>query len=128
MATHVGKDGFLTAGATSVGELRGYTLNETSDVVEDTVIGDDWKTRKSTLRDWNCSGDLFWDEADAGQLKLTVGSVVTLALYPEGAASGDTYKQGSSIITSFNITGRHDSLVEANFTADGNGTLSVLTV
>jgi len=128
MATHLGKEGILKSDTITVGEIRGYALNETSATVEDSVIGDDWTTHKATLRSWQVSGDLFWDEGDAGQGSLTVGSTVTLNLYPEGIGSGDTYKQGSAIITGFDITGRHDSLVEASFQAQGNGALSTLTV
>lgn len=128
MATHEGKYGVLKVSTTTVGEIRGYTLNETAATVDDTVMGDDWTTHKATQRSWQCSGDLFWDEADAGQLALTVGSTVTLNLYPEGADSGDTYKQGSAVIVGFDVTGRHDSVVEAAFSATGTGALATLTV
>ena len=40
MATHHGKEGVVTAGGTGVGELTGFTLETTSDVVEDTQLSD----------------------------------------------------------------------------------------
>lgn len=128
MANHLGKEGVLKVSTTTVAEIRGYTLNETSATTEDTVIGDSWTTHKATVRSWQASGDLFWDEVDTGQLSLTVGSTVTLNLYPEGGDTGDTYKSGSAIIVSFDITGRNDSMVEASFSATGSGALSTLTV
>jgi predicted secreted protein len=128
MANHLGKEGVMKISTTTVAEFRGYTLNESAATVEDTVIGDDWTTHQATQRSWQVSGDLFWDETDAGQLSLTNGSTVTLNLYPEGIGSGATYKQGRAIITGFDITGRHDSLVEASFSATGTGALSTLTV
>jgi hypothetical protein len=45
MATVLGKAGFLFVSSLTVLQFRGYTLNHTSDTVEDTVIGDDFKTR-----------------------------------------------------------------------------------
>ena len=40
MATHHGKEGVVTAGGTAVGELTGFTLETTGDVVEDTALTD----------------------------------------------------------------------------------------
>jgi len=128
MANHLGKEGVLNASSLTVAEVRGYSLSITTDEVEDTVIGDNWKTRRTTIKDWKVSGDLFWDETDAGQGALTIGSTVTIALYPEGLATSSTYYRGLANITSFDVTARHDSLVEATFSASGTGTLSTLTV
>lgn len=128
MANHLGKEGVLKVSTTTVAEIRGYTLNTSSATTEDTVIGDDWTTHKATQKSWQASGDLFWDEADNGQLALVVGSTVTLNLYPEGIASSSTYYSGAAIITGFDITARHDSMIEASFSANGTGALSTLTV
>jgi predicted secreted protein len=128
MANHLGKEGVLKVSTTTVAEIRGYALNESAATVEDTVIGDEWTTHQTTQRSFQVSGDLFWDETDTGQISLTVGSTVTLNLYPEGIGSGATYKQGSAIIVGFDITARHDSMIEASFSAQGTGTLSTLTV
>lgn len=128
MANHLGKEGVLKTSTTTVAEIRGYTLNESAATTEDSVIGDEWTTHKPTLRSWQASGDLFWDETDAGQLSLTVGSTVTLNLYPEGIAASSTYKSGAAIITGFDITARHDSMVEASFSAQGTGPLATLPV
>ena len=44
MATHFGKEGVVTAGGTGIGELTGYTLETTADVVEDTQLSDATKS------------------------------------------------------------------------------------
>ena len=44
MATHFGKEGVVTAGGTGIGELTGYTLETTADVVEDTQLSDSTKS------------------------------------------------------------------------------------
>ena len=41
MATHHGKEGVVTAGGTGIGELTGFTLETTGDVVEDTALTDE---------------------------------------------------------------------------------------
>jgi predicted secreted protein len=128
MANHLGREGLIKISSTTVGELRNYALSNSSDTVEDSVIGDTFRTRKATLRSWSVSGDLYWDETDAGQLTLTVGSSVTVNLYPEGADATDTYYSGGGIVTKFDISAAFDGMVEGSITIEGNGTLSTLTV
>lgn len=128
MSTSLGKDGYLKVSTTTVAEVRDYTLTTAADTTDTTVIGDDWKTNKITQKSWNANGTLFWDESDAGQAELAIGTTVTLDLYPGGVASGAYYKRGSANVTQFDITGRHDSMVEASWAAEGNGALTTLTV
>jgi hypothetical protein len=59
---------------------------------------------------------------------MTVGSEVTVDLYPMGIATASRYYQGRAIITSFDPNARHDGMVEVPFTAEGTGALSTLTV
>lgn len=128
MANHLGKEGIVRISATTVAELRGYSINESAANTEDTVIGDDWTTHRTTQKSWSASADLFWDETDAGQLTLTIGSAVTVSFYPEGVASSNTYKSGQALIEGLDLTGRHDSMVEYAASFKGNGALSTLTV
>ena len=128
MATYLGREGLVKISSTTIGELRNYSLTHTSDTVEDSVIGDTYRTRKASMKSWSASADLFCDEGDAGQILITIGSTVTLNLYPEGDAATDTYYSGSAIVTQFNPTASYDGLVEASIAFEGNGVLSTLTV
>jgi predicted secreted protein len=53
---------------------------------------------------------------------------VTLNVYPEGDASGDTYFSGSTIVTGKTVTSSFDGMVEASFELQGNGALTETTV
>jgi predicted secreted protein len=128
MATYLGREGLVKISSTTIGELRNYALTHTSDTVEDSVIGDTYRTRKGSMKTWSATGDLYWDEADAGQLLITIGSTVTLNLYPEGDAATDTYYSGSAIVTQFNVSASFDGIVEGSIAFEGNGVLSTLTV
>lgn len=128
MANHLGREGTVRISSTTIGELRNYALAHSADVVEDSTIGDTYRTRKMTLRTWSVNGDLYWDEVDAGQIALTVGSSVTVNLYPEGAASTAVYYSGGGIVTKFDISAAFDGMVEGSITIEGNGVLSTLTV
>jgi len=127
MANHLGREGLVKISATTIGELRNYALSHSSDTVEDSVIGDTYRTRLATMKTFSVSGDLYWDGTDAGRLLMTIGSSVTLNLYPEGADTGDVYYSGAAIVTKFDISGSFDGIVEGSTAFEGNGTLSTLT-
>jgi predicted secreted protein len=127
MATKLGREGLIKLSSTTIGELRNYALTHTSDTVEDSVLGDTYRTRLASMKSWSASGDLYWDEGDAGQLLITIGSSVTLNLYPEGASTGDVYYSGAAIVTQFNVSAAFDGIIEGSIQFEGNGPLSTLT-
>jgi predicted secreted protein len=127
MATHTGSEGTIKVATTTVGELRSYSLEQTADTIEDTSMGDTSRTYKSALKGWSGSASLFFDEADAGQLLLVLGTSIALKVYPEGASSGDKYYYGDAIITGSNISASFDGMVEAEITFTGTGALTLGT-
>jgi hypothetical protein len=127
MATKLGREGLIKLSSTTIGELRNYALTHSSDTVEDSVLGDTYRTRLASMKSFSVSGDLYWDETDAGQLLITIGSSVTLNLYPEGASVGDVYYSGAAIVTQFNVSASFDGIIEGQISFEGNGVLSVLT-
>ena len=127
MATKLGREGLIKLSSTTIGELRNYALTHSSDTVEDSVLGDTYRTRLASMKSFSVSGDLYWDETDAGQLLITIGSSVTLNLYPEGASTGDVYYSGAAIVTQFNVSASFDGVIEGQISFEGNGVLSTLT-
>jgi predicted secreted protein len=92
-------------------------------------MGDTARTYKSSLTSFSGSLDVFWDETDtSGQGALTIGSEVTLNVYPEGDTSGDTYYSGSAIVTGVSRSASFDGLVEASISVQGTGALTSTTV
>ena len=128
MATHKGSEGIIKVGTDSVLEIRSYSIEESADTLEDTSMGDSARTYKPSLTSFSGSLDVFWDEGDTGQSALSIGSEVTLNVYPEGDTAGDTYYSGSAIVTGVSRTGSFDGLVEASISVQGNGALTESTV
>lgn len=129
MATHTGSEGTVKVGSDAIAEIRSYSLEETADTLEDTSMGDSARTYKSSLKTFTGTVDVFWDETDtAGQGALTNGAAITLAVYPEGDASGDTYYSGSAIVTGVSRTASFDGMVEASISVQGTGDLTATTV
>ena len=129
MATHKGSEGLVKVGANTVAAVRSYSIEETGDTVEDSVIGTAARTYKPTLTSWTASMDIYWDEADTtGQGALTIGAEITVNLYPEGDTSGDTYYTGSAIVTGSSISASFDGMIEGSISLQGTGALSITTV
>lgn len=129
MATHKGSEGTVKVGSNAVAEIRSYSIEESADTLEDTSMGDSARTYKASLTSFSGSLDVFWDETDtSGQGALSIGAEVTLNVYPEGDASGDTYYTGSAIVTGVSRTASYDGLVEASISVQGNGALTESTV
>ena len=130
MATFKGNDGIVklgTSGGTNiVGEVRSYSLEHTSDTVEDTAMGDASRTHVATLKSFSGSLDVFWDDTDTnGQGAFVVGNTIEINLYPAGAS--DTYYSGEAIVTGVSRTGSFDGLVEASLSIQGTGDLTTTT-
>ncbi len=129
MATHKGSEGTVKVGTNAVAEIRSYSIEESADTLEDTSMGDSARSYKPSLTSFSGSLDVFWDETDtSGQGALSIGSEVTLNVYPEGDASGDTYYTGSAIVTGVSRSASFDGLVEASVSVQGNGALTETTV
>ena len=129
MATHTGSEGTVKVGSDAIAEIRSFSLEESADTLEDTTMGDTARTYKSSLTTFTGSVDVFWDETDTtGQGALTIGASVTLNVYPEGDASGDTYYSGTAIVTGVTRSSSFDGLVEASITVQGSGALTATTV
>ena len=129
MATHTGSEGTVKVGSNAIAEIRSFSIEETADTLEDTTMGDTARTYNSSLTSFSGSVDVLWDETDSsGQGALTIGAEVTLNLYPEGDAAGDTYLTGSAIVTGRSISSSYDGLVEMSITVQGNGALTSTTV
>ena len=128
MATHTGSEGTVHIGTNAVVEIRSYTLNESADTVEDTVMGDPARSFKPSLTSFDGTIDVYWDETDTdGQALLVPSAEVTIKFYPEGTATGDTYYTGTAIVTSRSISASFDNMVEMSIGVQGTGALTTAT-
>ena len=129
MATHTGVSGLVKVGTATVAEVRSFTLDTTAELLEDTALTDTSKTFQVGKKGATASIECFWDETDTnGQIAIAEGSQVTLALYPEGADSGDYYFSGTWLITANSTSTPTDGMIEATFSATLTGALTRGTV
>ena len=128
MATHHGKEGVVTAGGTAVGELTGFTLETTGDVVEDTALTDATKSFVAGRTSFSGTLEMHYDETDAQQETLTAGSEISFVLLPEGNSSGDQSFTGTGIVTGMSVNNSMDAIVSRSVTFQGTGALTKGTV
>ena len=128
MATHFGKEGVVTAGGTGIGELTGYTLETTADVVEDTQLSDATKSFVSGRTSFSGTLEMSYDETDSPQQTLTAGTTIAFILAPEGNSSGDETFTGSGIVTGMSVNVTLDGITTRSVTFQGTGTLTRGTV
>tara|TARA_B100000963_G_scaffold344250_1_gene346908 strand:+ start:476 stop:862 length:387 start_codon:yes stop_codon:yes gene_type:complete len=128
MATHHGKEGVVKAGGTAIGELTGFTLETTADVVEDTQLSDATKSFLAGRTSFSGTLEMSYDETDSPQQTLTAGSSIAFILLPEGATSGDESFTGSGIVTGMSVNNAMDAVVTRSITFQGTGALTRGTV
>lgn len=129
MATFKGNSGTVKVGANAIAEIRSFNIDESMDTIEDTAMGDTYRTYKTSLKAFSGSVDVFFDDTDAsGQGALTVGSEVTVNFQMEGDTTGSHLLTGSALVTGRTITSSFDGMVEASLTLQGTGALTETTV
>ena len=128
MATHHGKEGVVTAGGSGVGELTGFTLETTADVVEDTALTDATKSFVAGRTSFSGTLEMSYDETDSPQQTLTAGSSISFILLPEGNSSGDESFTGTGIVTGMSVSVPLDGITTRSVTFQGTGALTRGTV
>tara|TARA_A100001015_G_C14922258_1_gene684808 strand:- start:500 stop:886 length:387 start_codon:yes stop_codon:yes gene_type:complete len=125
MATFKGSAGKVTIGGSIVGEIRSFSIEESADTIEDTVMGDASKSFKSSLKSFTASIDALFDNDDAGQDALTIGAEVAAVFRSAGDGTGEMERSGTGIVTGITINQSYDGLVETSFTLQGTGDLAI---
>jgi hypothetical protein len=128
MATHHGKEGVVTVGGTAVGELTGFTLETTGDVVEDTALTDATKSFVAGRTSFSGTLEMHFDETDTPQTNLVAGASLAFILLPEGNASGDRSFTGTGIVTGMSVNNSMDAIISRTVTFQGTGALTIGTV
>ena len=128
MSTHHGKEGVVTVGGTGVGELTGFTLETTGDVVEDTALTDATKSFVAGRTSFSGTLEMHFDETDTPQTNLTAGSSLAFILLPEGNSSGDRSFTGTGIVTGMSVNNSMDAIISRTVTFQGTGALTIGTV
>ena len=134
MSSFVGNAGAIKIGGQTVAEVRSYSIELTSDTIEQTTMGDATRQYVKGLSSFSGSADVYWDPThfSLNGANVTSGAVgaaaTTLAVYPEGdVGATDKILSGNIIITGYTINGSFDGMIEASISFQGTGALSYAT-
>ena len=136
MASFVGNAGAIKINGAAVAEVRSYSIEMTSDTIEQTVMGDSTRQYVKGLSTFSGTADVYWDPDHFtgtvnidGEIFGSVGdSGATLAVYPEGdVGSSDKIMSGNIVITGYTINGTFDGMIEASISFQGTGPLTYAT-
>ena len=131
MATFIGKDGVIRSGANAVGETTEWSVDSSAEPVEDTALGDEWKTFKGGSdieKTWTFSLTSHWDDTDTnGQEAMTVGASISLELYPEGTTASNAKLTGTAIIDTVAIGVTRGAVNSRTISGQGSGALTIGT-
>jgi len=122
-----GNDGVVKVGTSPVGEMVSWDVEETAETYDCTTMGDEWERHIAGRKKWTASITLRWDPNDAGQTALTVGTAVSLKLYPAGDATGSEQLSGNATVTKVGRSVNKDDVVERTIELAGNGALTIGT-
>ena len=129
MATVSGNNGVVKIGSNQVAEVKSFDITETDNIIEDTGMGDSFKSFVSGVREASGTVTCHFDRTDSsGQEAMTVGAEVTLNLYPEGGQSGEREIQCTALITSVGVSQAINEIVERSFGFQANGGVTHSTV
>ena len=127
MAIHKGSEGTVHVGTDAIAEIKSYSVEETSDTIEVTTMGDGFRDYLPSLTSFSGSIDVFWDESDTAQQALQPSTEITLKFYVEGADTGDKYYTGTAIVTGLSVSSSFDGMVEASISVQGKSALTLET-
>jgi len=132
MATTKGSSGVVKlavdgGSVAAMGEVRSFTLSESADTIEDSVMGDTARTYVSSLTSATLSMDVYWDDADTVQLVMDASADLDWELYPTGTGTGEKYYSGGGLVTSKEITASFDGMVEGSFELQVSGAITEAT-
>lgn len=131
MAAYTGQDGTMSIGGTSVAELRSFSIDQTNNTVEATVMGDDWKTYKTTQYEWSGTADIYMNSTSnnvSNISAITTGAEAALEAFPGGNTSTYDKLAGNIIVTGLSVSSSMDGIVEATVSFQGTGALTLTTV
>lgn len=128
MARYKGKDGSITVGAATVGEVESFDLEISVNELDANVMGSDWTDVEAGQSSASGSIAVLTDPGDAGQTALVVGTSVALVLFPTSNTTGLKSYSGNFLITS---TGRSTSvgdLVKTTYGFRNKGAVTEATI
>lgn len=130
MATYRGMDGSLKFATNAVAKMRSWSLTTNLEVMEDTGMGEPWKSNQAGVASWSGHGEAYLDYADAAQ-KAIIDKIMAATPATTSAAAlfivsstGPKQFSGNVLVTGIQITSQLGSIITVSFSFTGTGALT----
>ena len=128
MAAITGVAGIVKAGGTAIAEVTSFSIDESSNMISDSNLNDAAETSIAGRTSWSGSVEVMWDDADAVQTSMTIGSSLAFLFHPEGSTGGSAQWSGTGLIESRSLAVADESMITQSFSIKGTGALTIGTV
>lgn len=121
-----GKGGKVMINTNEVADIKTWSLDIGADNLDDTALGDSWKTFIQGLKEWSATAEGNWvistdtNGQKAIQDAYLAGNTVTLKLY----VNSTNYYTGTALISSISVETGVEDLVTVSFEFQGSGAIS----
>lgn len=124
MTNHIGVAGLVDIGGNTVAELKGFSIEESVNAIDNSTINDAASSVIAGRTSWSGSVECQWDPSDTtGQGAMAIGATVTIIFKPEGDTTGDTIYTGTGIITAVSKAIADEAVITQTFSVQGVGAL-----
>lgn len=112
----------------SVGETKVWGLTTGAEVLEDTAMGDPWRTFVGGVAQWSGQGVVWLDYGDANQ-KILIDKIAAASPAPAitgvifGVAANQKQFYAGALISGFQAQAQLGSMVEATYQFQGSGAM-----
>jgi predicted secreted protein len=124
MAGLAGKDGSLVIGSDTMTEVQSWSLDVSTDMLEDTALGDEWKTNVAGLSEWSGSAEVSWLMSDTAQVAVQNAFLNKTTVTGKFYTNASNYYTGTAYIESMSISDPVGDLVTATLNFKGSGALT----
>ena len=130
MATYKGHAGgvqAITTGGTlaATNNLKSWSIEEATDSIETTVMGNTSKTFTTGIKSWTASCEVLYDLSNAVQADLVIGETVDIKSFPNTSSQTESFA-GTGIVTATSQSGALGDMVNSSVTVQGTGALTVV--
>jgi len=124
MAGLAGKDGSLMIGASTMAEVQSWSIDTSTDMLEDSSLGAEWKTNVAGLSEWSASVEASWLMSDTAQVACQNAFLNKTTVTPKLYTNATNYYTGTAYIESISISDSVGELVTASLSLKGTGAMT----
>lgn len=128
MARHKGNNGVVKLGASVLGEVVDWDIDESAENVDHSALNDDWDTGEVGSKSWSGNLTLRFNDSDTAQAAIRAGSNLVLSLYTDGDASGKQFFSGSADVLTVGVGVSRNTSVDKKMSFTGRGVLASANV